>query len=175
MSPKVARPDRAPDEEPDEPGEVVEPREVEESGLPPGHVPMARSRVREQQRSKPLPLWLKIGAYVLLLVLTVGVVWYLGRPADPRESAEGTAGLVAKSINDRDVRAFRSYRCDEAVVFGLGDWATLGEVTVLSVTDDDGRAEATLRSRGLRATDIYLELRERDDSWCVAGSPTPAE
>jgi len=159
VSPKISRPDRASDDEPEEP---------EESGLPPGHMQMLpRTRQQRPAPRKPLPLWLKAGGFVLLLVATVGVVWLLGRPDDPRESARGTTELVAKALSDGDTSAFQSYTCrsDEVQV---DDWTQLGTATVLDVSgESEGTASATLMLSRPPDTDMVLLLHEEDDSWCV--------
>jgi hypothetical protein len=93
MSPKVSRPDRMPDEDPHETDGTDG---AAAPDLPPGHVPLRPPTRPKQAPRKPLPLWSKIAGYVLLLALTVGVIWYIGRPEDPRSSAQGTAELVAR-------------------------------------------------------------------------------
>jgi hypothetical protein len=166
MSPKVSRPDRAPDDEPDEP---EMPDEPEEARLPPGHVPMRPpAGPKRPPKPKPLPLWLKIGGYVVLLAATVGTVVYLGRPEDPRSSAQGTAELVATALSDGDLSAFRSYVCDSDTLKLPDDWAHLGKTTVLAVSDEhDDVATATLTLSLPSPTDLALLLRSEDDQWCA--------
>ena len=158
MSPKVSRPDSAPDEQPEE-----------EARLPPGHVPMRPpARPKRPAERKPLPLWLKIGGYVALLAATVGTVVYIGRPEDPRSSAQGTAELVATALSDGDLGAFRSYVCDADKLELPDDWAHLGKTTVLAVSDEnDDVAKATLTLSLPEATDLALLMHAEDDVWCA--------
>lgn len=157
MSPKVSRATGEPDK----------------AGLPPGHLPMGLPVRREAKPKKPIPLWWKIGGYVVLLAATVGTIVYLGRPVDPRSSARGTAELVAKALNDGDFSAYQSYLCGgiPRLPETLTDSGAKTITTVLTVTEEeDDHSKAYLRSRGFR---IYLELTlllvDQDGSWCVSG------
>ena len=165
MSPKVSRPDRMPD---DDPHEADEADDAAAPDLPPGHVPLRpRPRPKQAQR-KTLPLWSKIVGYVLLLALTVGVIWYLGRPDDPRSSAQGTAELVATALSGSDTGAFKSYLCHPDDLTVPDEWGQLGELKVLEVSpENEGVATATLTVSHQPPTDLVLLLRDQDDSWCV--------
>ncbi len=119
---------------------------------------------------KPISLWWKLAGFVVLLVATVATIVYLGRPDDPRSSAQGTADLVARSLTDSDMSTFRSALCDDALVTAPDAFAHLGTTSVLDVTDEnDNEAIVVLRSRGYRSAQLSVLLHNEDDSWCVFG------
>ncbi|HEU5469826.1 MAG TPA: hypothetical protein VFV67_04180 [Actinophytocola sp.] len=159
MSPKASRPA----EEPAEPD------------LPPGYVPIVPPTRRPSRR--PVPMWLKAGGFVVVLAATVVTVVVLTRPADPRDSAGGTAELVAAALSAGDLAAFRSTLCARNEL-DLPDNPTRGRRTgVLEVSAErDGTARATLVPSGPPDFTIVLVLRTdgEDERWCVtAAAPCP--
>lgn len=159
MSPKLSRPA----------DDSAEPADPDLPDLPPGHVPIHRPARPARGRRKPIGLWWKVGAYVVLLAATVGAVVYFGQPEDPRSTAEGTANLVATSLTDGDIDAFRSYLCHPEQLGSPDNWTNAGPTTVLSV-EGEGEDDATarLRSRGFNTLEFTMLLHDRDGSWCVA-------
>ncbi|HEX6355125.1 hypothetical protein [Actinophytocola sp.] len=156
MSPKVSRPAGDPDE----------------TELPPGHVPMGQPARPKPRPRKPVPLAWKVGGYVALLVATVGTIVYLGRPEDPRSSAEGTAELVAKALTEGDISTFQSCMCNVRPLESAAAWIDLrarSVTTVSHVTDEvDNSATATLWSERFPSDlSITLFLYDRNGSWCV--------
>jgi hypothetical protein len=161
MSPKLSRPTG-------DSAEPTEPTEPTEPDLPPGHVPMRPPARPARERRKPISLWWKVGAYVVLLAATVGTVIYLGQPDDPRSSAKGTAELVAKSLTDGDIDAFRSYLCHPDLLGSPDNWTNAGTTTVSVTEEGDEDATASVWSSGFNSLDLTMVLRDRDGSWCVA-------
>jgi hypothetical protein len=157
MSPKVSRQEHSSDDEPGEPE------------LPPGHVPMRRPVTPRQAAPKPLPRWVTTVGFVVLLAAVAGVIVYLAQPDDPRDSAQGTADLVATALGEGDTSAFASYTCYPDELTLNDDWTRLGRTTVLAVSGEyDGVAKATLTISQPANTDLVLLMRSEDDApWCV--------
>jgi hypothetical protein len=155
MSPKVSRPADEPDK----------------TGLPPGHVPMRPYARPKPEPKKPISLWWKLGGYVALLAATVSTIVYLGRPEDPRSSAQGMAELVAKALSDGDISAFQSCMCNIGAFESAAAWVNLrvmSVTTVNNVTEEDNRATASLSSRRFPSDlNLTLSLYDRNGSWCV--------
>jgi hypothetical protein len=154
VSPKISRP--APDDEP------------EESGSPPGHVPMRRVGPRPTPH-KRLPLRVKIVGFVVVVGAVVGLIVYLALPKDPRGSAEGTAELVATAVGKGDTSAFQSYLCPGAELEFPEGLAPQGETTVLALSDetDSGLVVATLTFRDAPDSELVIGLEDKGDSWCM--------
>jgi hypothetical protein len=154
MSPKVSRP--APDDEP------------EESGLPPGHVPMRRVGPRPTPH-KRLPPWVKIAGSVVALGAIAGLIVYLALPDDPRDSAQGTAELVATAVSEGDTSAFQSYFCPGAEVVFPEGLAPQGETSVLALSDEteSGLVVATLALHEAPEFELAIGLDGKGDSWCM--------
>jgi hypothetical protein len=151
MSPKTSRPA-------DEP---------EETGLPPGYVPLSPPPGQKPPR-KPISVWWKAAAFVVLLAAAVVTIVVVSRP-DPRDSARGTAELVAKSVTDADLAGFRSYLCNPNEPEVPDFVISLGTTTVLAVSaESNGVATATLVPGGHPEADIAVLLNNQDGTWCMA-------
>lgn len=148
MSPKAARPA---DDEPAEPD------------LPPGYIQTSRPK-----RPEPVSWWWKATGLVVLLAAAVVTMWYIVKDPDPRESARGTAGLVAEALTDADMAEFKSYVCDSDKLQIPDDWMRLGTTSMLGVSgENDGVASATLTTSNRPDIDLALLLHSEDEQWCV--------
>ncbi|MGW5049902.1 hypothetical protein [Actinokineospora sp. NPDC004072] len=144
--------------------------EPEEPQLPPGYVPTTPPAPRPAPQAMRPWVWYA-GLAVVVAAVVAGIV-VLAQPEDPRDSAQGTADLVATALSNGDKAAFASYTCypDEVA---LGDeWAALGKATVLAVAEYTDVAKATLTISEPVPADLVLLMSSEDDSpWCVL---TPA-
>ena len=125
-------------------------------------------RPRRQPRPSTVPGWVKFVGFVVLLAAVVGGIVYAAQPPDQRESAKGTAELIAEAMTRADLDAYRSYVCDADELTISVPLYLLGRTTVLAVSDeDDDAATATLTSDQRPEADSVLLLSKREDSWCV--------
>lgn len=154
MSPKASRPAGAPDDEPVAP----------DPDLPPGYVQTSRPKPGPE----PVSWWWKsTGLVVLLAAATLGI-WAIVKDPDPRESARGTANLVAESLTDADMADFRSYVCDSDKLDIPDSWMQMGTTSVLDVSfEHDGVATATLTTSKRPEIDLAVWLQSKDEQWCV--------
>jgi hypothetical protein len=152
MSPKASRPVGAPGDEPAEPD------------LPPGYVRMSRPK----RRPEPISWWWKSAGLVVVLAAAVITIMYIVKGPDPRESARGTANLVAESLTDADMSAFRSYVCDSDKLEVPDSWMQMGTTSVLDASyEHDGVATATLTTSKRPDVDLAVLLHSKDEQWCV--------
>ncbi|MBP2326579.1 hypothetical protein JOF56_006964 [Kibdelosporangium banguiense] len=150
MSPKASR---SADEPGDEPGQA---------DLPPGYVRMSRPK------PAPVSWWWKSAGLVVLLAAAVIAIMFIVKGPDPRESARGTAKLVAESLTDADMSDFRSYVCDSGKLEIPDAWTQMGSTSVLDVSSErDGVATATLTTTKRPDMDLVLLLHSKDEQWCV--------
>lgn len=152
MSPKASRPA-------DESG--AEPDELD---LPPGY----RQVSAPKRRAEPVSWWWKSAGLVVLLAAAIFAMWSIVKDPDPRESARGTARLVAESLTDADMPAFRSYVCDSDKLDIPDAWMQLGTTSVLDVSSEsDGVATATLTPGKRPEIDLVVLLQGKEEQWCV--------
>jgi hypothetical protein len=148
MSPKASRPA-------DEPAEP---------DLPPGYPRISGPERREE----PVSWWWKSVGLVVLLAVAVTTIWFIVKDPDARESARGTASLVAESLTDADMPEFRSYVCDSDKLEIPDAWMQLGATSVLDTSfERDGVATATLTPSKRPDVDLVVLLNSKDEEWCV--------
>jgi hypothetical protein len=149
MSPKASRPSGDEPAEPD---------------LPSGYVEVSRPK----RAAEPVSWWWKSAGLVVLLAGALVAIWAVVKGPDPRESARGTAKLVAESLTDADMADFKSYVCDSDKLDIPDSWMQMGSASALGVSSEhDGVAMATLTMSKRPEMDLAVLLQSKDEQWCV--------